>query len=175
MNFFLAGYELFLPYSSHLLSETSLNPYPTFISIGSAGGVIGAFLSMRNKTYSIKRMIGYIFCCGLAIVGLYIAFALFHSFILAGIAVFSFNLSLVFFNIVFTTYIQQNVDSDYIGRVFSVIVTIAIMFMPIGSLIFTGVFSVSSATIYLFVGLGLITLCSLSYLLYSRLLPDNQV
>ena len=44
-----------------------------------------------------------------------------------------FNLFLTMFNLQFFSYIQKNVDNVFLGRVFGIIFTVAILFMPIGT------------------------------------------
>lgn len=165
VNFFLAGYNLFLPYTQYLLPHLGTNPYPIFISIESVGGILGAFLSMKNKVYTIQRMITYLFFVGLSILGMWISLGLGKIFLLTCFFVFTMNFFLTFFNIIFFTYIQQEVNEVYIGRVFSFVFTIAILFMPVGSFVFTGLFSIQTALAYLVIGAGLTFTCVLFYFL----------
>ena len=48
-----------------------------------------------------------------------------------------FNLFLTVFNIQLFSFIQKNVDNDFLGRIFGIIFTVAIMFMPLGTVFFT--------------------------------------
>lgn len=50
--------------------------------------------------------------------------------------IFFFGFFLTRFNVLFFTYIQTNIDKTLLGRVFSFIFTIAIVFMPIGNTVF---------------------------------------
>ena len=77
-------------------------------------------------------------------------------------------LFLTIFNIQFFSIVQRDVASDYLGRVFGIIFTIAVLFMPIGS----GVFSFMLKTTFLFnfsiVGVGMIILAVIFRLVFSR-------
>ncbi|CZC54077.1 ABC transporter membrane-spanning permease-macrolide efflux [Streptococcus pneumoniae] len=66
------------------------------------------------------------------------------------------------FNIQFFTTIQKKVDTDFIGRVYSVIFTVSILFMPIGSIVFGFIFNNIDIEILLFIGIFVI-LTSLGY------------
>lgn len=72
------------------------------------------------------------------------------------------------FNINFMTYVQVHVDENYLGRVFSVIFTIAVLFMPVGSFVFS--FMNITNNIYGFgiIGGGVIVLSIIGYLLISK-------
>lgn len=56
------------------------------------------------------------------------------------------------YNIDFFSIIQTKVDDKYLGRVFSVVFTVAIIFMPIG----TAVFSYYLVENYIIIGIGII-------------------
>ena len=43
-----------------------------------------------------------------------------------------FGISLTALNIQFMSYVQVAVDENYLGRVFSIIFTVAVLFMPMG-------------------------------------------
>ncbi|HFI0914900.1 TPA: macrolide ABC transporter permease, partial [Streptococcus suis] len=73
-----------------------------------------------------------------------------------------FSLFLSIFNIQFFSIVQRDVDNEFLGRVFGIIFTIAILFMPVG----TGFFSVvlnPNNTFNLFIIGGSITLLSLVF------------
>lgn len=57
------------------------------------------------------------------------------------------------FNLQFFSYIQKNVDNVFLGRVFGIIFTVAILFMSIGTMTFT--FLLSPKNIFNFVIVGL--------------------
>lgn len=54
------------------------------------------------------------------------------------------------FNIQFMFYVQIAVDEDYLGRVVSIIFTAAVLFMPLGSLLFSAFLDTGNiASLYL--------------------------
>ena len=73
-----------------------------------------------------------------------------------------FGAMLTMFNINFMSYVQIHVDEDYLGRVFSVIFTVAVMFMPIGSLVFSFLNIVESVSGFAIMGGGIILLAAIS-------------
>ncbi|HER3465503.1 TPA: macrolide ABC transporter permease, partial [Streptococcus pyogenes] len=64
---------------------------------------------------------------------------MFHNAIILALSPALFSLFLSIFNIQFFSLVQKDVDNDFLGRVFGIIFTITILFMPIG----TGFFSVA--------------------------------
>ena len=73
---------------------------------------------------------------------------------------------LTMFNIQFFTIVQKSVDSEYVGRVYSVIFTIAILFMPVGSIVFGFILNPANLLVMLICGIGVI----LSVVLYKLLM-----
>lgn len=62
----------------------------------------------------------------------------------------------------FLLQFRKKVDTDFIGRVYSVIFTVSILFMPIGSIVFGFIFNNIDIEILLFIGIFVI-LTSLGY------------
>ena len=69
-----------------------------------------------------------------------------------------FAASLALFNIKFNSFVQINVDKDYLGRVFSIIYTIAVLFMPLGSVVFSAVLGTQTPYGYYVIGIGIVLL-----------------
>lgn len=74
------------------------------------------------------------------------------------------------FNIKFFSMVQKVVINEYIGRVYSVIFTVSILFMPIGSIFFGLVAKIDNLLGFLFVGVGII----FSSLTYNFILKNNR-
>ncbi len=68
-----------------------------------------------------------------------------------------FSISLTIYNIKFFTYIQNTVDTEFLGRVFSIVFTVAVLFMPIGSFFFAN-FTTPSWNAFGFIGTGILFL-----------------
>ncbi len=140
VNFFLAGYNLLLPYSSQMFGEISAGLYGTFLTAEAIGGFIGAMLSgIVNKSLSSKRLIVLLACSGMMLMLSTPLYSIFHNVIALTLSPALFSLFLSIFNIQFFSIVQRDVDNEFLGRVFGIIFTVAILFMPIG----TGFFSVT--------------------------------
>lgn len=89
-------------------------------------------------------------------------YSIFHNVIVLALSPALFSLFLSIFNIQFFSIVQRDVDNEFLGRVFGIIFTIAILFMPVG----TGFFSVvlnPNNTFNLFIIGGSITVLSLVF------------
>ena len=64
------------------------------------------------------------------------------------------------------SYVQVAVEEDYLGRVFSIIFTVAVLFMPIGSLFFSGWMDPTDVNSYYTVGGGIVLLSLLSIMIH---------
>jgi MFS family permease len=169
VNFFLAAYNLVLPYSNQMFHGISDNLYSLFLTAEAVGGLLGATLSRYlNKDLLISKLMIFLGISGFSLLISPIIFLIFHNLTTLLFAIGGFNLFLTIFNIQFFSIVQRDVASDYLGRVFGIIFTIAVLFMPIGS----GVFSFMLKTTFLFnfsiVGVGMIILAVIFRLVFSR-------
>ena len=163
VNFFLAAYNLLLPYSNQMFGEISDGLYGTFLTAEAIGGFIGAILSgFVNKSLSSKRLMLLLACSGIMLMLSTPFYSIFHNVIVLALSPALFSLFLSIFNIQFFSIVQRDVDNEFLGRVFGIIFTIAILFMPVG----TGFFSVvlnPNNTFNLFIIGGSITVLSLVF------------
>lgn len=163
VNFFLAAYNLLLPYSNQMFGEISDGLYGTFLTAEAIGGFIGAILSgFVNKSLSSKRLMLLLACSGIMLMLSTPFYSIFHNVIVLALSPSLFSLFLSIFNIQFFSIVQRDVDNEFLGRVFGIIFTIAILFMPVG----TGFFSVvlnPNNTFNLFIIGGSITVLSLVF------------
>lgn len=140
VNFFLAAYNLLLPYSNQMFGEISAGLYGTFLTSEVIGGFIGAMLSgFVNKELLSKRLVFFLSLSGLMLMLATPFYIMFHNIIILAFSPALFSLFLSIFNIQFFSIVQKDVDNEFLGRVFGIIFTVAILFMPIG----TGFFSVA--------------------------------
>ena len=58
---------------------------------------------------------------------------IFHNVIILAFSSTLFSLFISLFNIQFFSIVQRDVDNEFLGRVFGIIFTVAILFMPIGT------------------------------------------
>lgn len=138
VNFFLAGYNLVLPYSNQMFAELPSGLYGTFLTAEAAGGLLGSILSGRiNKYLSVKKLILYLGISGLMLAIAPVLYIGFHNAIVLAISPALFNLFLSVFNIQFFSFVQRDVDNEFLGRIFGIIFSVAILFMPIGTWAFS--------------------------------------
>lgn len=163
VNFFVAAYNLLLPYSNQMFGEISDGLYGTFLTAEAIGGFIGAILSgFVNKSLSSKRLMLLLACSGLMLMLATPLYFLLHHVIVLALSPALFSLFITIFNIQFFSIVQRDVDNAFLGRVFGIIFTVAILFMPAG----TGFFSVvlnPNNTFNLFIIGGSITVLSLVF------------
>ena len=139
VNFFLAAYNLLLPYSNQMFGSISSGLYGTFLTAEAIGGFIGAILSgFINKSLSSKRLMLFLAYSGLMLMLVAPLYYMFRNVIILAFSPALFSLFLSIFNIQFFSIVQRDVDNEFLGRVFGIIFMVAILFMPVG----TGFFSV---------------------------------
>lgn len=159
VNFFLAAYNLLLPYGNQMFPHVSGNVYGPFLAAEAVGGVIGAFVSGRiNKKLSIQKLLIYLGMSGMALATAPIIYNMTSAVFVLSFSPAAFNFFLAIFNVQFFSFVQRDVDSDYLGRVFGIIFTVAILFMPIGTVIFTLTLKANAQYNLLFVGLSIVIL-----------------
>lgn len=165
VNFFLSGYNIILPlfFNNNFYNGESL--YFTAISCEALFGILGGVsLSLKNSNNTnLKKEL---FLCGISI--LFIQLFKLKYLVLFFIGLYGFFLSR--FNILFFSYIQNNVDENKLGRVLSIIFMIALGLMPFGNLIFGFLGSSIINFTYIVFGLGII----LSTLLIKTNLLNSQ-
>ncbi|EKZ4314947.1 MFS transporter, partial [Listeria monocytogenes] len=138
VNFFLAAYNLLLPYGNQMFPKVTGGVYGAFLAAEAVGGLIGAFLSGRvNKKLSINQLMIFLGISGIILSTTPFLYNIFPNLAFLSIAPAFFNLFLTIFNIQFFSFIQKDVSNEYLGRVFGIIFTVAILFMPLGTIVFT--------------------------------------
>ena len=138
VNFFLAGYNLVLPYSNQMFADLPNGLYGTFLTAEAVGGLLGSILSGRiNKYLSVKKLIFYLGISGLMLSIAPVLYIGLHNTVILAISPALFNLFLSVFNIQFFSFVQRDVDNEFLGRIFGIIFSVAILFMPIGTWAFS--------------------------------------
>lgn len=165
INFILAGCEMILPFASFAFSK---NAYAFFLTAESVGGLLGAVSSnLIQKELASKHLFWIIAVSGLPLVAMSPLYQATHWLFGPIICIALFNFCVSVFNIQFMTYIQTNADMTYIGRVFSIVFTAAIIFVPMGSFFFQSVMDVKASENYLWLGGLLIVVASTASIIYS--------
>lgn len=169
VNFFLAGYNLVLPYGNQMFPDVSGNVYGSFLAAEAVGGLLGASLSgVVNKNLAVRQLLLYLAFSGLALVSAPLLYLISHEVFVISLSPALFSFFLTIFNIQFFSIIQSEVDNDYLGRVFGIIFTVAICFMPLGSFIFTAIFSTEATYNIAILGLAIFCLALLFLSLFGK-------
>ena len=162
VNFFIAAFNYLAPFSNQLFVHPS--SYATLLTMGAAGSIAGAVLANKLFKNSYNSIL-----IGLAAITIFAVLGLPAEVIVTGNLIFEFFLTI--FNIHFFSMVQKKVPKHMLGRVFSSIFTVAVIFMPISTAIMTALpFSIS---IYAFAVIGAgILLVSGGGFLYSKKVLD---
>ena len=134
-NFFLAGYNLFLPFLNTLMQNP--NVYSIALSFQAIGGIFGSFLNIHaNKKSGRFALILPLFVCGFSMCIIPPISSFTTNMYITLFPFLLFDASLTLFNIRFISNVQCNTQQEYSGRVFGTIFTLAMLFMPLGSFFF---------------------------------------
>ena len=163
VNFFLAAYNLLLPYSNQMFGSISSGLYGTFLTAEAIGGFIGAILSgFINKSLSSKRLMLFLAYSGLMLMLVVPLYYMFRNVIILAFSPALFSLFLSIFNIQFFSIVQRDVVNEFLGRVFGIIFTVAILFMPLGTVFFSVVLNPNNTFNLFIIGVS-ITILSLIF------------
>ncbi len=164
VNFFLAAYNLLLPYSNQMFGSFSSGLYGTFLTAEAIGGFMGAILSgFINKSLSSKRLMLFLAYSGLMLMLVAPLYYMFRNVIILAFSPALFSLFLSIFNIQFFSIVQRDVDNEFLGRVFGIIFTVAILFMPLGTVFFSVVLNPNNTFNLFIIGVS-ITILSLIFI-----------
>lgn len=158
-NFFLSGYNLLMPYTSEITGIKGF--YGHALVAGAVGGILGAFL--MNKADYKKMKLGFkmalnLGMTGVAMIFFFVSRNLFETEFFYLVPLFILGMFITMFNISVMTSVQLSVESEFLGRVFSIMFTVSLLFMPVGSAFFSYVFDVYRILNFLILGLGIVSL-----------------
>lgn len=169
VNFFLAAYNLLLPYSNQMFGSISSGLYGTFLTAEAIGGFIGAILSgFINKSLSSKRLMLFLAYSGLMLMLVAPLYYMFRNVIILAFSPALFSLFLSIFNIQFFSIVQRDVDNEFLGRVFGIIFTVAILFMPLGTVFFSVVLNPNNTFNLFIIGVSITILSLIFSMLLKR-------
>ena len=167
VNFVLAAYNLLLPYSSQMFEGISDRLYGSFLTAQAIGGFLGSILSgFVNRSLSSRRLLLFSACSGLMLMLTAPLYFIFHNFIILIFSPALFSLFLSIFNIQFFSIVQRDVDNEFLGRVFGIIFSVAILFMPLGTVFFSVVLNPNNTFNIFIIGVSITVLS----LIFSTLL-----
>lgn len=163
VNFVLAAYNLLLPYSSQMFEGISDRLYGSFLTAQAIGGFLGSILSsFVNRSLSSRRLLLLSACSGLMLMLTAPLYFIFHNLIILIFSPALFSLFLSIFNIQFFSIVQRDVDNEFLGRVFGIIFSVAILFMPLGTVFFSVVLNPNNTFNIFIIGVS-ITILSLIF------------
>lgn len=167
VNFFLSFYNFLLPFSNVIFKNQEV--YSKLLFYGAVGAILGAFLSKftSNTRKTLLLLLGF---SGTGIMCIAIPTFFSVSMLIAYIGNLTFMFFLTAYNIHFVSRIQENVADEYLGRVFSTVFTIAILFMPLGTATITLIPSAVNGSMFMIIG-SAVTLMSLLMLSFKN--KDN--
>lgn len=170
VNFFMAGYSLLLPYGNQMFPKITGDIYATFLTAEAIGGVIGAVVSgkMRRKL-STGQLMAMLFVFGGFVALAPVLYFVKAELFLMVLSPVGSGIFMTLFNIHSFSLVQREVASEYLGRVLGIVFTVAILFMPLGTALFTIIFSPSNPGNLLHLGISVMILS----LIFLRLLQSN--
>ena len=169
VNFFLAGYNLLLPYTDIIFTGLAGGFYSRALAMEAVGGILSSAVFARHINRfrdNVSALILFLFGTGF-VLALEPVLALTADLILCLLPFALFGASLTAFNIQFMSYVQTSVDENYLGRVFSIIFTVAVLFMPAGSFFFSKFVDTGDVRSFYAVGGGIMVLSLLSMLTHG--------
>lgn len=174
VNFIIAGYNLILPFSTYAFPNSNLKTYAIFLTAEAVGGLIGATTStFIKKEPTTNKLVILLFFGGMALVPSNEIYFISHSAIFVSICIAFFNFFLSIYNIQFMTFVQVRTDINYIGRVFGIIFSLVILFMPIGTFCFQRILNLKKANNYILIGVTLVIVACITWIIHLMVLKNK--
>ena len=176
VNFFLAGFNLLCPYTDVMFASFGMEFYSKVLIMEAVGGVAGSFISSRlgsRVKENARLMILFLGAVGVSL-SLEPFAALTGSAVACLVPFLLSAAALTVFNIQFMSYVQLRADEAYLGRVFSIIFTVAVLFMPVGSFAFSFLLDTSSPAGFAVVGGGIVLLSAAGMLIFRNETPKAE-
>ena len=175
VNFFLAGFNLLCPYTDVMYASFGIEFYSKVLVMEAAGGLLGSLISSRlgSRVKENARLMVLLGAMGAALALEPLA-ALTGSAIVCLIPFLLSGTALTVFNIQFMSYVQLRADEAYLGRVFSIIFTVAVLFMPVGSFVFSFLLDTTSPAGFAVVGGGILLLAAAGILIFRGDTPKTE-
>lgn len=152
VNFFIAAYNIVTPLFLILKYNDDGSLYAMSLTVFSIFGILGGVSVIKGKAIEnvvqIKKELAF---SGIGILMMQIVD---YRVMLAGVALFAFFLTR--YNIKMFSIVQSKVDKAMLGRVFSIIFTVALALAPIGNLFFGYLGNQYINYVYIFAGIGII-------------------
>lgn len=158
LNIFLSAFNVTLPYLSAYYEKEIKDFYGKGLIAMALGAIVIPYIynKISEKREVNNKLIMEIMLLLEGIL-LFLVFILGTKFVYISLFLFLlFGGFLSLFNVQFFTLVQKTTENEFIGRVFSVIFTVAVLFMPISNIIFGYIVTSTSLIGLLIGGVGLI-------------------
>ncbi|MBY5034833.1 MFS transporter [Streptococcus gallolyticus] len=165
VNFLLAGFAYLLPFADQLYKQEGA--YASLLTLGAIGSILAALVSgkMKGKMSNLLISLG-LSGVGVMILGISSVLLLPTWFTYSGNLFSEFFMTM--FNIHFLSQIQMRVSNELMGRVFSAVFTVAILFMPLGTWLISVMPNAIQLSSFLWIGGGVLLL-ALSGMVVTKL------
>lgn len=138
--------------------------YGWILTVEAIGGILGGYIYNKFDERLQKLNINILLILiGISVFCIWISLKLYIDLMFIGFLFIGFSLSI--FNISFFSNIQINTKNTYLGRVFSVIFTLASILMPLGNIVFNLVIDNYKLDTFLIISILLFVLSFLNYVL----------
>lgn len=166
VNFFIAAFNYLAPFSNRLLGNSS--SYAMLLSMGAVGAILGALFANKLFKNSYNSILISLALCGvgLSVITVFSMAGVPAIIVVLGNLVFEFFLTI--FNIHFFSMVQKRVPNHMLGRVFSSIFSVAIIFMPVSTAIMTAISGSVNVYTFALIGGGVMGVSFGGYI-YSRI------
>ncbi|MDY3103927.1 MAG: MFS transporter [Prevotella sp.] len=164
INFFMSGYNLLIPYTNIMYERVASNFYAKILVAQSLGGVLGSIVNTRIKSNSMRVMSVFLLIMGFVMMVVPLTSRTNVPVIML-VPFFLFAFCVTIYNIRFVTYVHLNSKPEFIGRVFSIISTVSIMFVPIGAFVMSAICTTSQDTSFPVIGIGIALFSGISFFL----------
>lgn len=169
-NFLLAGYNLLIPYGNQMFPEVKDNIYGLFLVGEAIGGLLGATLSgIINKNLKVLKIIMCLGLSGLSLCSAPFIYLFTQNGIIIACSPTFFSMFLTIFNLQFLSVIQREVENQLIGRVFGIVFTLVVLFMPVGTMVFSILLKTNFAYNFDIIGLLIIFISFVFYSLFKKI------
>ena len=135
VNFFIAAFNYLVPFSNRLFENNA--SYATLLSMGAVGSIAGAFFASKLFKNSYRSILISLALCGVGLIYINAGAVMRLPYFVIVFGNFIFEFFLTIFNIHFFSMVQKKVPNELLGRVFSSIFTVAVVFMPLSTAIMT--------------------------------------
>lgn len=159
LNFLDAIYAFYLPFTSSFSDFHNIFAY--ILVAQSIGSIIGALIiSLVKKKIELKHFLHFLLP---GAISLMLINSLKFSQVIILILFAIFSTTVAMFNVNLMSHLQISIDSNFLGRIFSIIFTISGLFAPFGTL-FASWIDIKSWQIFQLIGIGQLVIYLVSLL-----------